>query len=426
MTQTKSGLSRRNLLRAGAGLVATTLAAPAILGLGDRAYAAGGTVKFATQKPWADAIQPSLADFTKATGINVEIVPLTGGSGVELIQQFTPGLVAGRPAVDIMNISDEATPGFALAGWLEPLDSIATDEWWSDFPQFIRDYAQTWSQHDSHLYRLPTSFSTCLYFVRADVLKELGIEAPKTWDEMGALTKAAQGKGMSAFADALQKPALAAVNAEWLALQANGNPFAFDAGTKAAFEFAKSLIDSGATPRQALAWSYDELIAAYGGDKALTMRQWNYVFDVFRGKDYKDWYTPEKLTPAAPPSAPGGASATYGGGWGVAVPAKAQNKDGALELAKWLTDTKNAEALFGMTSQFAPPRVSTIKAHPENTYFAALQGYISGGNMRPRPFHPKINEANGVIDDMFNGYLAGQMSIDQAMENGAKQIQALG
>jgi N,N'-diacetylchitobiose transport system substrate-binding protein len=421
----RSGLTRRSLLSAGLGLAAAGVASPAILRLGGTARAAG-VVKFGVTKPWADAIQPVLAEFQQATGTEVVIVPVTGTSGVELIQQFTPGFVAGRPAVDLMNISDEATPGFARAGWLEPLDAIATEEWWSDFPKFIRDYTDVWSKRDGHLYRLPTSFSTCLYVVRSDILKEIGVEAPKTWDEIRALGAPAKAKGMAAFADALRKPALASVDAAWLSLQSGGDLFAFDAGTKKAFEFAKGLIDEGSLPREAIAWSYDELIAAYAGDKVATMRQWNYVLGVYSGEKYKDWYKPEKVTVVAPPAAPGGSPATYGGGWGLAVPAKAENKDGAIELAKWLTDTANAEKLRKLTSQFAPPRVSTMKANPDNAYFKALQGYIDGGFMRPRPFHLRINEAQSVVDDMFNGYLAGQIGIDEAMENGAKQIVALG
>lgn len=424
MTEFHNGLSRRAILKAGASLAAAGFAMPALSAFGQGTN--GGKVRFGVTKPWADAIAEPLARFQSETGITVEIVPLTGGSGVELIQQFTPGFMASRPAVDLMNISDEATPGFARAGWLEPLEQIATEEWWSDFSQFVRDYSGTWSSRDGHLYRLPTSFSTCFYYARTDVLAELGVEAPKTWDEINGLTEAAKSRNMAAFADALRKPALAAVGAAWLSLQSGGDLFAFDPGTKTAFEFAKSLIDGGALPRQSLGWSYDELNAAYTGDTVLTMRQWNSFLAVSAGKGYEGWYNPEKVVVVPPPAAANGAPASYGGGWGLAVPAKAENKDSALVLAAWLTDTANAAELRAKTAQFSPPRVSTMAANPDDVYFKALQGYIDGGYMRPRPFHSKIIEAQGIVDDMFNGYLAGQMNIDAAMENGAKQITALG
>src|SRR5262245_59690042 len=114
-------LSRRRLLGAGA-LAAAGVPLHAACGGGDSGgtgSAGNKTVRLGVIKTWiTPEIQAIIDQFQTASGQKVKLVPIAGSSGVELIQQFTPGLVSGKPSVDVMFISDEATPGFVSAGWL--------------------------------------------------------------------------------------------------------------------------------------------------------------------------------------------------------------------------------------------------------------------------------------------------------------------
>ncbi|MTD13364.1 extracellular solute-binding protein [Nakamurella sp. YIM 132087] len=431
-------ISRRTLLRAGGTLAAAGLAAPLLAACGSDdsgggsgtatsggGGGGGGTIKLGIVQAWVEPIQPTIDAFTKESGVKVEIVPLSGSSGVELIQQFTPGFVSGKPAVDVMVISDEATPGFVKAGWLEPLDDIGNAEYWSDFPTFVKDYADTWSSQDGKIYRLPTSFTICLYVVRQDVLTELKADVPASWDDLKALGEKAKSKNMFAFGDALSKPALASVDAAWLSLQGGGQVFDFDAGTKAAFEFANDMLTTGYMPKDGLAWTYDQSNAAYTGDSLLSMRQWDYFLSVSAGTT--PWYSPDKVVVVPPPAGTGGQAATYGGGWGLAVPAAGENKDNAKAFVAYMTGKDQAVALASAkNSQFSVIRNTTLDALPDRPQYIALADYNKANVVKPRPFHPKINEAQGILDDMYTGYLSGQLSIDEAMSNGASQIKALG
>jgi hypothetical protein len=67
--------------------------------------------------------------------------------------------------------------------------------------------------------------------------------------------------------------------------------------------------------------------------------------------------------------------------------------------------------------------VSALSDNP----FVALQGMYSDADVvANRPFHPRVSEAQAVVDTVFNGYLAGQYDIDEAIETGMSDIEALG
>jgi len=423
-----AALSRRTFLKVGAGTAAVAAAAPLLAACGSSGSGGGGgsskTVKLGVITTWlTPPIKKIISDFEASSGQHVEIVPIPGSSGVQLIQQFTPGFVAGKPSVDVMFISDEATPGFVAAGWLEPLDDILKPIQ-SDFPSYINAYHDQWNVKDGHSYRITAQWSVCLYFTQQQALSQLGAKTPTSWDDIDALATEAKNKGLWAFADAVEKPALAFVDAAWLTMQAGGDVFDFGDATAAAFQFVKNLIDKGAFPKEAIGWTYDQSNAAYTQNKILTMRQWNYFTDVAAAA--KPWYTPAKATVSLPPAGPNGKAATWGGGWGLAVPAKAGNVDGAKQFVSYMLASSRSTEVATASANWAVPRKSNESLAKTNALFAAMQKYGDAGVMQPRPFRTKINDAQAVVDDVFTGYLSGQQSLSAAMKDGSSRIQALG
>jgi multiple sugar transport system substrate-binding protein len=423
-------MSRRNLLRGGLGAAALAgVPFLAACGGGSSGSSGGGsdnkTVRFGVIKTWiTPEIQNIINDFQTSSGLTVQIVPIAGSSGVELIQQFTPGLVSGKPSVDVMFISDESTPGFVSAGWLEPLDDIRTTAFKADYPDYINAYDDVWNVKDGHIYRLTAQWSVCLYFTQNEALKSIGAAVPKTWDDINALGAAAKSKGLYAFGDSVAKPALAFVDAAWLTLQAGGDIFDFGQPTQNAFQFVKGLMDKGYFPKEAIGWTYDQSNAAYTQNKIATMRQWNYFTDVASAA--KPWYSADKATVSLPPAGTGGSPATYGGGWGLSVPKKAANVDGAKKFVAYMLDASRSTQVATASANWAVPRTSNASLAATNPLFAAMKTYGDAGVMKPRPFRTKINDAQSVVDDVFTAYLSGQQSLADAMSAGQSRIKALG
>ena len=111
--------------------------------------------------------------FTAGANIAVK-TKMMGGSELSAI-------VAGRqPDVIIMQTENEPV-NYAMRGALYPLDVF------SDFEEVCKRFVSVTLKpfkYNDHTYALPESMSVPLLFYRTDIFEELGLSAPKTWDEV--------------------------------------------------------------------------------------------------------------------------------------------------------------------------------------------------------------------------------------------------
>jgi multiple sugar transport system substrate-binding protein len=412
MTLSTPSVSRRTLVKGAAtGAVMISLS-------GRPTRAQSGTeivvsMHEVNQKP----LQPFVEEFRANTGVSITFAA-NPSSGGEQVAQLTPQFAAGSTPFDVMSSSDEAAPTFIRAGWMDPLNDIIPAGFWDDWDQSVRDYVAVWSTLEDQVYRIPTGWSVGYFWTRKDLLTEWGLKAPETWDDIRTIGEAAKGNGMYAFADAGSKPSLAFVYAAYVVAQAGGNIFDFDAGTQEAFAFARELVDKEYYPRAAANWTYDQLNAAYMGDQLVTMREWDFFNDVARANTA--WFAEDKVTIELPPGGPNGKRATWAGAWGWMIPKFSENKDAAKEWIKYITAPEQAGRLGEVMADFITPRTSVFDHLGDTGFVANLKAYSEAGVITPRPFHPQVAEAQAIIDTYFNGLLAGEYDVDQAIE-GAKE-----
>lgn len=111
-------------------------------------------------------------DFTPRTGIKVEI-KITGAGAVQ-------GKLSGNgPDLEI-NVGRNAPVDYAMRGILVDLSEF------EDFEEVTNRFSKTALEpyrYDGGVYGLPNTETYPMLFVRTDIFEELGIEAPKTWDE---------------------------------------------------------------------------------------------------------------------------------------------------------------------------------------------------------------------------------------------------
>lgn len=420
MARTDSRIDRRTLLKGAGGAVAAT----AMISLPGRptvAQSGEGKIVVMTWDFAKDPMQPIFDAFTAETGIAIEWAQ-NPSSGGDQVTQLSPQFASETTPVDVLNCSDEAGPGFMRAGWLTPLSDVLATDFWDDFPQAMKDYVATWSTQDDQVYRIPNGWEFGYFWTRKDLLDEWGMTAPASWDDLRALGEAAKAKSMYAFGDAVSQPGLAFVYAAYQDSQAGGEIFAFDDATRTAFEFSKELIDKEYFPKDALNWTYDQSNAAYMADQLVTMRQWSFFYDVSRANT--DWFAEDKAVIELPPAGPA-RRGTWAGAWGWAVPAFTEVPDQAKEFVKYITAPEQAVTLADALSNFITPRTSVVTALADKPFVAIQKMYSEGDVVTNRPFHPRVSEAQAVVDTSFSGYLAGQFDIDEAMETGKSDIAAL-
>ncbi len=111
-------------------------------------------------------------DFTPRTGIKVEI-KITGAGAVQ-------GKLSGNgPDLEI-NVGRNAPVDYAMRGILVDLSQF------EDFDEVTKRFSETALvpyQYNGGVYGLPNTETHPMLFARTDIFEELGIEAPKTWEE---------------------------------------------------------------------------------------------------------------------------------------------------------------------------------------------------------------------------------------------------
>jgi multiple sugar transport system substrate-binding protein len=427
------GLTRRQFLKGTAGSIAAALAAsgPGRM-LAEGIYAPrliqqNNTVVLAIQAFAHDAIKAVLPDFEAATGLTVQLEdgPVSGN---EMLTKYAPSFASGESPVDLFSDADDDGPTFVRAGYIMSLEDVIPQETWDDFPESMNGQIEKFHSFDGQRYRIPHEFAIGYFFTRKDLLDAKGIQAPTTWDEMVSIGKEVSdpANGIWATTDGLIKPALLYVYVAYLAAQAGGDVFAFDEATGEALQFLYDMIHTHKIfPEDALNQDYTAQNQLYMNDKVWFMRQWPFFQSVAEGNT--EWYQPEKLTIELPPAGPAGSKAWWGG-WGFSIPTYAKNVDGAKELIKYLTSNEIAPKLAEGQSWFIMPRKSILAAFEgaNNPIVTAMGVYAEAGVPAARPFHPRVAEAQTVVDDAASLFLTKQSSLSEALQYGKDQIAALG
>ncbi len=119
--------------------------------------------------------------FTQEYGISVDLKLVTGGTLLpSILAGMGPDVYLGLDQASVINyairgalIEIEDMPGFE-----EVLDSGV----FNDAAMIVLGIAD--ADNDMHYYGLPETQSFSMMFVRLDVLADLGVEIPKTWDDL--------------------------------------------------------------------------------------------------------------------------------------------------------------------------------------------------------------------------------------------------
>ncbi len=125
--------------------------------------------------------------FTPMTGIHVN---------VKLVVQDTilTAVVAGNGPDVVLSLGSWFPVNYAMRNAAEDLTQFA------DFDEVIKPFypsALASMRYNDGVYALPETQEFSVLFYRKDVLEELGLEVPKTWDELIALLPTIQGNNLS-------------------------------------------------------------------------------------------------------------------------------------------------------------------------------------------------------------------------------------
>ncbi len=130
-------------------------------------------------------------DFTPQTGISVNLKLVAGSTLLpSVLSGMGPDLYIGLGQGDVIN--------YAIRGALDPIDGL---EGFDEVTQNFNEAAMMVmgienSEGEYHVYGLPETQNFNMMFVREDILAELNIEIPKTWDDILAAIPILQANNM--------------------------------------------------------------------------------------------------------------------------------------------------------------------------------------------------------------------------------------
>lgn len=109
-----------------------------------------------------------------------------------------PSLLVGelenrRSRLTLAPVPFDALPSLAREGWVRPVDAWLPPEHLAMYPPQALALATV----DGRLYAVPDDITPFVLFVRTEVLEELRVGPPRTWDEFESLAAAATRRGTS-------------------------------------------------------------------------------------------------------------------------------------------------------------------------------------------------------------------------------------
>jgi trehalose/maltose transport system substrate-binding protein len=342
-----------------------------------------------TNKSFAEARQQELQQFTRETGIRVNLLPSPESAQQKLVL-WRQLLSSGASEPDVYGL-DVIWPGI-LSEYFIDLKPYFSKEISLQFPAIAASFTI-----NNKVVAIPYRPDIGILFYRSDLLLQYGYrEPPKTWDELGRMAARIQAgeraKGKKEFWGFVWQGAadegLTCDALEWQASEGGGhiveqdkvisvnNPQATRAWQRAA-RWVGTISPPGVIGYR----EWDSLNVWVAGDAAF-MRNWPsaYIDSEAAGSSIRNKFDTALL--------PGGKAGRVGtlGGWGLAVSRFSAHPREALELVRYLTSRDMQVKRARLLSQ--PPTLPELYTVPEvlasNPRLAILgQAFRTGLVVRP-------------------------------------------
>ena len=192
-SQGAQGMTRRDVLRAGAGAAAGAAVGPFVLrvaGAGEafnwQRFKGSKIYVLFTKHPWNDTIERLLPEFEQLTGIKVDYTDLPE---IQARQKATVEFTAGSGGVDAWYSSLLIEKRrFWKAGWYLDLSKFLKDPTMTapdyDWDDMAAGAKQSVLQTDGTISGLPSFVDPFIFFYRKDLFAQKGLQPPRTLAEL--------------------------------------------------------------------------------------------------------------------------------------------------------------------------------------------------------------------------------------------------
>ena len=331
---------------------------------------ASGTVRAAlVGGPMYDPLYESLPAFEATTGLRVEVVAQLPHP--ELNAYVKEAFESGNAGIDLLSTHTKYAP--SQAQWLSPIDGEIEP---ATIDDLLKRPAEL-SRIGGRLVQVPRNLDVRVLHFRRDLFESDAeqrafaqrfgrpLRVPDTWTELADVAGFFTRDGLHGFLFPGRDSGLFGTFYEML-IGAGGDLFGaslrptFDSreGEWAAGMLAELHHARQVTPRELPEWHYDEISAAFREGRAAMVCDWPGSYHLYRNPSTCRVAAAVGLAPL--PAGPAGIRAAYAGCHSFAIPATAQNREGAAALLRHFTsfDAQLGEARLGSI----PCRVSALSS----------------------------------------------------------------
>jgi multiple sugar transport system substrate-binding protein len=379
-----------------------------------------------------DGLRAAAADYSKLKGTKVEIVQAPYNN---VFEQAANAGQSKSGAFDIVLMDDPWIPFFAENGHLEDLTpyfkKAGKDGPDNDF--LSKSLALCRNPYDSGPYIcLPYVGNAQMFFYDAAKFKEVGVDEPKTWDDVLKAAKALTDKGRGRYFGYVFRGGQGnPVVADFMPLFWSYGANLFDKDrTKvtidtpegaAAMKMFMALRD--VSPKGVESYNANEVGQALAAGTAASSINWPNWVATF--EDPSQSMMVGKLAYSAIPSGTHAGSSEIGH-WTMGIMSASKNKQEAFDFMVWATSPEQIK--ISATRGNPPVRFSVftdpdLTAQEKFRHFPTLMNAINFST--PRPRHPKWPEIENAFGIELSKAVAGTITPEDALKNSQAAVEKI-
>ena len=364
--------------------------------------------------PWSDFIIPLIPEFTRETGI---IVDLETQPETPLRNKIVVELTARSKNIDVYTCSPaQEVPMFTKNNWVEPLDDYMSKSAGYDVADFIPG-AIAGSRFNNKVFAIPVFTERPVVYYRTDLFKEKGIAIPKTLDELLEAAKKLHDPANKVYGFVERGVGGGSITQFYAFIYSfGGNPQSAD--------FRKATIN---TPEMMKAYEYyGEILGKYGPPGVLNMNWGETLNLLMEGLvamriDCDSQFPPTqdpsktKLTDKIDffpfPEGPAGFGAWNTAPWALCIPSFSTKKAAAWEFIRWATTKEMSARSMREGGQFATRQTpwkdpNATSKFPTNLV-SSVQKTMTSKFAIERPVVIRVGQARDIIGVVVQAAIQG-------------------
>ncbi|WP_339778179.1 sugar ABC transporter substrate-binding protein [uncultured Thalassospira sp.] len=377
-------------------------------------------------------------DFTKKNpDISLEWVTLEENT---LRQRVTTDIATKGGQYDIMTIGTYEAPIWAKKGWLAPLDNLGADYDVDDIMPAIRSALS----NDGKLYAAPFYAESSMMMYRKDLFEKAGIEinGRLTWDQTLDIAKKLHDPANGVYGICLRGKAGWGENMALITTMGNAygarlfneewKPEFNDQEWKDALTMYVDILGNYGPPG-ATSNGFNENLSLFNAGKcAMWIDATVAASFVTNPKDSK---VADQVGFTEAPCAVTCTGANWLWAWNLAIPASSKNTDAAEKFIAWATSKSYLELVASKDGWANVPPGTRMSLYQNQKYLDAAPFAIKtlaaidsadpiNSTLKPKPYVgvqfaaiPEFQGIGTVVGQQFSAALAGQVTVDQALEN---------